>query len=334
MGSQGISRVTERLVIALIGVTLILTALVLPLLTPRIAHADDSQGLQVSPVIVDLNSEKGGSYNLKLTITNVTTNVLDITSSTNDFTASDETGNPKILTGAEDNDNSYSLKSWVSGIPELTLQPKQSRTLTFAVNVPADAESGGHYGVIQFIGTPPPTQSQTVSLNASVGVLLLARVAGTITEKVVVKDMFGEYNGKRLGITATGPVNIVTRVSNTGNVHVKPIGTLTVKNMFGQTVGSYDFGGTNKNVLPGTTRRYEQTFDKRWMFGRYTAKVEAAYGTTGGVLMGETSFWVIPFKFIFLLFVSLVGLVLLIRFLLKRYNQRIIRKSQHNHKKR
>lgn len=318
----------KRIANILLAVVAIVSVAIIPMLSTGVASAaDTSQGLQVSPVIVDLNSEKGGSYTLKLTITNVTVNTLDVTATTNDFTAADNTGNPKILTDTSAPATTYSLRSWVAPIPAMTLQPKQSQTITVAVNVPANAESGGHYGVIRFSGVTPKGQAQ-VTLNASVGTLLLARVAGNITEKLVIKDMFTEQKGKRAGLFSNGPVNIVTDVSNSGNVHVKPVGTMTIKDMFGKTVGSYPFGSNIKNVLPGSTRRYEQSFDKKFMFGRYTAHLEAGYGTTGGVLIGDKTFWVIPLKLIAFVVVFIILFVLLFRRLLKGYNRRVVRKAQ------
>lgn len=326
MGILG-DRVNKRLATTLLAIFALFAMAGLPLLGSTKAHAQGTaQGLQVSPVIIDLNSEKGGSYTLKLTVTNVTLNTLEIASTTNDFTAADGSGNPKIITDNSAPATGYSLRSWVSPIPNMTLQPKESRSITVTVNVPANAEAGGHYGVIRFNGTVPKGDAQ-VSLNASVGTLLLARVAGNITEKLVIKDMFTEQKGKRHGLVSNGPVTIVTDVSNTGNVHVKPVGTMTIKDTFGKTVGSFPFGSNVKNVLPGSTRRFDQVFDKRFMFGRYTAHVEAGYGTTGGVLIGDTTFWVIPLKLIAFIVVFIILFVLLFRRLLKGYNRRVVRKA-------
>jgi hypothetical protein len=320
----------RRLTTVLAAAAASLTLIAVPFLGNLTASAQSGgQGLQVSPVIVDLNGEKGGSYTLKLTVTNVTAGTLDITSTVNDFTAADDTGNPKIITDTSAPATTYSLRSWVTAIPPMTLQPKQSRNLTVGVNIPHNAEAGGHYGVIRFSGVPPSAAGQTqVSLNASVGVLLLARVAGNITEKLVVKDMYAQQGSKKTGLISNGPVTIVTEVSNTGNVHVKPVGTMTIKDTFGKTVGSYPFGSNTKNVLPGSTRRYDQPFDKRFLFGRYTAHVEAGYGTTGGVLIGTMTFWVIPYKLILFLIVIIAVLVLLFKRLIKRYNQHIVHRSQ------
>jgi hypothetical protein len=168
-----------------------------------------------------------------------------------------------------------------------------------------------------------------VNLIASVGVLVLTRVEGTIEEKLLVEELFVTRKGKRTGIVDTPPLTIVTRVKNTGNVHVKPIGHVTIKNFFGKIVATLDFGDKNKNVLPDSTRRFEQELRSKWLFGRYTYAVEAAYGTSGQTLVAHSSFWVLPIKLsIFFAILCLVGFIFLRRGL-RRYHARILRKAGH-----
>lgn len=288
---------------------------------------DVKQGIQVSPVVIDLNGEKGKDYTLKVTVTNITAGEMLLKSSVNDFVSDGETGQPKVILD-ENETTGYSLKSWVSVVPSFTLQSKESRTISVGVDIPSNAEPGGHYGVVRFSGTATDDDSSQVALIGSVGVLLLTRVDGNITESLAVEDMNIKKDGKDKSLVATGPVTIATRIKNDGNVHLKPIGTLTVKNMFGKVVGSYPFGSETKNVLPETTRVFEQEFDKKWMFGRYSVDLQAAYGTKGEVLQSGTSFWAIPFSLIFFALALGVMLFFGLRFFLRRYNRRVIRKHQ------
>lgn len=307
---------------------LILAVLVAQSSTWLVSAQEIAQGIQVSPPIVDLNAEKGGSYQIKLTVTNITTKRTTLRASVKDFRAADESGNPQII--EDDNETTtYSVKQWVARQPDFTLDPKESRTLSFTVRVPENAEAGGHYGVIRFSPVTGEQGDENVSLIASVGVLLLTRVEGDITENLEVEKFFIKQNGEESGLVANGPVTIGALLKNTGNVHVKPAGTLTVKDMFGKTVGSFPLGSQTKNVLPDSTRLYEQEFDKRWLFGRYTVNLEAAYGTTGGVVLGSTTFWVIPFKLIAFTILTMALLIIGLRRGIKRYNQRVINRANH-----
>jgi len=64
-----------------------------------------------------------------------------------------------------------------------------------------------------------------------------------------------------------------TRVENTGNVHFKPTGTLTIKNMFGSEVTTINL--TSQNVLPDSIRQLINEWDPGiTSFGRYTEQIE------------------------------------------------------------
>ncbi len=286
-----------------------------------------AQGLQISPVIIELNADKGKTYNLKMSILNVTTGDLVFKSFVNDFRAKDETGNPAVLLKS-DLPQSASVISWVQPIGSISLAAKQSKTLIVPVTVPANAEAGGHYGVIRFSGTAPAEEQTGVSLAASAGVLLLVRVSGEIKENLQLTSFFTQTSSKSGSWFESKPITFVERITNTGNVHVKPIGDLVVTNMFGKQVATLKVNNTKGNILPSSTRRFEQFWSKKWLFGKYTAAVNLAYGTQGKVLIGSVTFWVIPYKAIAALILLIVVLVIVFRWLLKRYNRWVIKKAK------
>lgn len=291
------------------------------------ANGAQAQGLQISPVLINLNADPGKIYTLKLSVLNTTTGDLVFKSSVNDFKAKDETGTPEILLSNPLPD-SASLVSWVQPLGEIPLKSKQTKDLLVRVVVPPNAEAGGHYGVIRFSGTPPGQKQNSVSLAASAGTLLLVRVSGNINESLSFKQFFTASNGKQTGWFEHGPITFVERVTNNGNVHLAPQGTVTVKNMFGKKVADLKVNEKNGFILPNSTRRYEQNLDKKGMFGRYTASVNLTYGTHGQILTSSLSFWVIPWKIVLIIIVIIALLVFLITRLVKRYNRWILKKSR------
>ena len=194
--------------------------------------------------------------------------------------------------------------------------------------MPPNAEAGGHYGVIRFSGTAPELQKNGVSLAASAGVLLLVRVSGNSTEQLNFKEFFTQRGDQRRSWFENGPITFVERIDNSGNVHVAPHGSLIVKNMFGKNVAELKVNDKTGNILPSSIRRFEQTFNKSRLFGKYTASVSLAYGTQGKVVSSSLTFWVIPYKAILAVLLILVLLILVIRQLIKRYNRWVIRKAR------
>lgn len=294
---------------------------------PAQAAGDAAQGLQISPVTVNLNADPGKSYVLKLSLMNVTTGDLVFKSAVNDFTAKDETGTPNVILNST-LPASASVVNWVEPIGDIPLKSKESKTLFVKVTVPANAEAGGHYGVIRFSGTAPSQQPNGVALAASAGELLLVRVSGTITEQLKLEQFLTAQNGKTKSTFQKTPITFAERISNSGNVHVAPVGNVTVKNMFGKQVAELKVNENNGNILPNSTRKFEQALTNKNMFGRYTAVVNLSYGTQAKTLSGTLSFWVIPLKTVALVILAIIVIVVLMRWLIKRYNRWIVRKSR------
>ncbi len=108
-------------------------------------------------------------------------------------------------------------------------------------------------------------------------------------------------------------------VKNVGNSFLKPFGKVTVKNMSGKEVYSYEINNTDPrgNVLPNTERAFTDELKNIGSFGRYTIVSGVTYGDGGEILTQESTFWVIPFWFVAVAVVILVliiaGIVVLVR---------------------
>lgn len=290
------------------------------------AANDIGQGIQISPIRIELNAEKGKTYNLQIKVTNVTSGDLILKPEVNDFRAKDEVGTPEIIFDESDN-ATYSLQKWIVLPKEFALKSKETKTVQVAVNLPADAEAGGHYGVVRFSGRAPGLADTGVSLAASVGTLVLTRVGGDIKEDLKLAEYFTAHGTKKSGFFETSPITFAERFQNAGTVHVKPQGSIEIRNMFGQSVSSLDINKEkDRNVLPGSIGRFEQTLNKSWMIGKYTAEMSVSYGTTGGLVQNTISFWVIPYKLILAALSLLVVIFFVLRSSLRRYNKKIIAK--------
>ncbi len=284
--------------------------------------ASAGHGFQISPVLVELNADPGKQYTISIKLKNVTANTLSTKSQVNDFGAKGENGDPEIFLNEKEK-STYSLKSWVDKIPSYTLKSQESKTIPITINIPSNAEPGGHYGVVRFTGVAPELagDESEVALSGSIGTLLLVRVSGGVKEGLKLEDFFTTQNGKKSSFFEKGPISLVERIKNTGNVHIKPTGTVVVKDMFGKTKASLKVNEPPKNILPDSIRRFEQELNKKWLFGRYTVDLNLAYGTTG-----QTTFWVIPWKLIVVALLSIVALFFFLRFVVKKYNAMILRK--------
>lgn len=281
------------------------------------------QGLEIAPPLVDLKADPGQTIKTQIRVRNVTKDPLVIKAQFEDFVANGEDGQPKILL-KEGEKSPYSIKDWLVSTSGVTLASGQRESIEVIVNVPKDASPGGHYGVVRFTGAPPEIADTGVSLSASVGTLVLVNVSGNVSQSAKVIELFTSKNGKRGSLFEYGPLSVTTRVQNTGNTHFQPKGTLQVTNMFGKNVLVEQFNQDNRNVLPGSIRKFEQNINKKWLFGRYTVKADVVYGTDSQITSASKTFWVIPYKLIIIFILAIALLV----FIIKRYNTYIVNRAK------
>jgi len=292
------------------------------------SSANAAQGLEISPTLVELNAMRGNTYTIKLKLRNVTASDLQYSASVDDFAASDETGSPHILVDSK-LPVTASIKTWFDDISTFVLKSQQSFEVQAQVTIPKDAEPGGHYGVLRFSGAAPEIESTGVGLSASAGVLILIRVDGDIVEKASLASFFSAgSDGKQSSMFEYAPVTLVTRVKNDGNIHVKPVGSIELKDMFGNIVKTIPVNNDKSNVLPDSIRRFESKYDTGWMVGRYTASLTIGYGTTGQALTSTINFWVIPYKIIGAGILVLATIIFIFKRLIAVYNRRIIEKAK------
>lgn len=304
-----------------------------PSVSAQTSNTNAAQGIEISPALVELNGAAGGSYLINLTITNVTPSDLFYTVSVDDFTAKDETGAPQILLDTT-LPESASIRSWVSSPTGFTLASRESRTVPVQVVIPADAEPGGHYGVVRFSGQAPEVKDTGVGLSASAGTLLLVRVDGDITEQARLANFFTAYgDGTQSFFFETSPIGFVARIENAGNIHIKPVGSIEIKDMFGSIVTTIPVNDEKSNVLPDSTRRFDIQYDGGFMIGHYTANLTLGYGTTGQALTNTISFWVIPYRMILAIVFTTATVGYILYRLVKVYNKRIIAKATQTHDK-
>jgi len=321
------------------GIILIIFSVVLSI-SPIVGaqSATSAQGMQISPTLIEINAEAGGEYKISINVTNVTVADLFYSSSVDDFNSNDETGSPHIISD-EELPTTASIKTWVSSITDFTLASHDSKDISAQITVPTDAEPGGHYGVIRFSGSTPSVDTTGVGLSASAGVLILIRVGSEdqIVEQADLASFYTEQNDKQSWFFENGPITFVTRVQNSGNVHVKPSGSIEVRDMFGGLTASLDINTQDpkSNVLPDSVRRFESELSNKWMFGQYTATLTLGYGTKGQAITNTIKFWVIPYKIILVGLFILFTLGFIFKRLIRVYNRRIIEKSknENNNKK-
>ncbi|MCX6792639.1 MAG: hypothetical protein NTY12_01305 [Candidatus Falkowbacteria bacterium] len=304
-----------------------------------------AQAMTVSPVRVELAGDPGKSVGGFFKVINEEQEAKTLYTVFENFEPMGETGSPSFKTGNE------GLASWITAPKEVTIAPGETKTVDFAVNIPADAEPGGYFAAIFLATTPPDISGNQLSIGARVGTLLLFRVNGDIKEggallEFKTKDNNSWYNSL--------PVNFYYRFQNSGADRVMPKGSLNIKNIFGMSTKVINANLGQGNVLPRSIRRFELWWQKgtdstivpelqsnklgffeaakyQWnnfAFGRYRADLDISYGTKSEKVVSSFVVWVFPWQLLLIELVGLIIVLVVLGFIIKRYNKWIIRRAR------
>lgn len=314
---------------------LLLTAALTTLSSFTPAHAatqpQTGQALEIAPPVLNLRGNPGQSVKGTINLRDVSPTNLIVSNEINDFTAQGEEGLPKLLLDPGES-SPYSMKAWFRPIGQLTLKSREIQGLPFTINIPADAAPGGYFAVVRFSGRPAGIDTSGVSLSASVGALIFLRVNGDAKEKLSIAgfNAVNKQNEPQKLLEGT-PITFAVRVKNEGNVHEQPTGRIMITDMFGKTIAGINVNLPPRNILPGTIRRFESHLDKtvignKKLFGVYHAKVSVS-DAKGQTVTDTLTFWVIPWKLMLITTFGLIIGFLLLRRMIRNYNQAIIRRA-------
>lgn len=271
--------------------------------------ATDTVALSVSPQVFEVSANPGDSINDSFKIVNGTDIDLTLTATPKNFTPEGEEGG---VTLTEDS-TAYSLASWTTVSPANVVIPARgSQVFDFNITLPLDAEPGSHLGSI-IVQTKAATLDESgVAVSQEIGPLVLVSVSGDVVTSAEIASFTTDSFWEK------GPVIFETRVTNTGNVHFKPRGTIEIKDMFGKVVTTVNL--QEKNVLPDSTRLLtDEWAADGFKVGKYTADLTLVYGPDDTILTSSTSFVVFPYKTI----VPITLGVILVVWLAIRYRKRI-----------
>jgi hypothetical protein len=256
-----------------------------------------NKGITVTPSNIEVYADRGTIATKEITVINDTSADVNIVTRFRNFTAMGEEGQVELTS----ENSSFSLASWLKISPEKqTLKKEGKAKFVLAINVPKDAEPGGHFGSVIFSTVPKAGLKQTGALvSQEIASLILTRINGQVNEDAKLES----FNTSK-SFYWSGPAEFNIRVKNNSTVHIKPEGKITIRNILGQ---SFEIPVESKNILPNAIRRLTAGFNSPLLIGRYTATLSLAYGTQNNPLLAaQTTFYAFPAK------TALITLVVLI----------------------
>ena len=216
------------------------------------------------------------------------------------------------------------LASWIETEAPVFLLAGEKKNVPFTIKVPENAEPGGHFAVIWW-STAPPVGGKQVSIVTRAGILVMLRVSGDIREEGRLLS-FSTASSKK--IFWSFPVGFSVTFKNDGNVHLKPTGEITVKNILGRTKAVVKVNEYLMQILPGSKRSFDVKWETaRFAFGPYKAEISLAYGESQKQVSQSFWFVLIPLKTLIIVIFALLLVFFILPKGIKKYNQWIINKA-------
>lgn len=296
--------------------------------------------LTTSPLPLNLNVKPGGTVSSPLKIQNSGTTPVRLKVQLMKFSALGTSDKPRIVEFA----STDRQDEWVTfSETSFDAPPNVWRTIDMTIRPPASAAFGYYYAVVfSQEGAPARnTDTRSNSINGAVATLVLLNVNAPGEKRELDVANFSADKKFYEYLPATFTVN----VKNPGNVHTIPSGNIFISKDGKENLAILSLNQAQGNVLPNSERAFTTSWedgfpafklrrengvvmsdqngkpirDLKWQFsqmekfrfGKYNAHLTMVYndGKRDVPVEGDISFWVIPWKLILIVVISLVLIV-------------------------
>lgn len=317
------------------------------------AQVPTNYDVTVSPIFFDLSADPGTNITSKVRIRNNTNSPIPLKLGVEKISG-DLNGN--VVLKQDKNDETL---SWIKfDNDSVVIQPLEWAEVPFTINIPASAAYGYYWAITLAQDKSNPLTKSGVSLTGAAGVpiLLNVRKAGAKAEAKILNFSVDNFVSEYL------PVNFTVKVENIGNIHVEPHGNIFITGSGNKNLAALDVNSTLGNIIPNSARIFNASWDDGFLvkepvlvdgqvkvdkngkqleqitinwnkltsfrIGKYTANLILVYdnGTRDIPLESTISFWVIPYKVIAGIVVTLLILFFIVRRLIKAYIARELKK--------
>jgi len=274
---------------------------ILFILTPNFVHATVDR-LSVTPAVIDEKALPRDIFSEVITVTNVTSSKIDVYPIVNNVDVAD--GKREFLNRA-DVDLKNSLANWIQiSRGSVELGPGESHEFPVTINVNLKAQPDKHHALISFMwGGSRAYAEKNVKLGVSTAVNI------EVIENVKERLQLGTFTSRELYFT-TPDVSFSYNLENIGNKDLVPKGEVRIYDRKGREVGAVPANIDGAIIAPSEMGEIASAWTATKKFGKYKAMLDIEYGSSQvGTVNDTIYFWVIPWKSLLSLFLTLATIV-------------------------
>jgi len=308
--------------------SLLLSALSLAVLLPASAQAQDGLAVKVQPTTIDETVEPGQTLEGTLRVTNENGGRQTYYINTRDVVGMSDVGRPEFADGTQTDD--LSASTWIlPSVKEVSIDVGETAEVPYTILVPANASPGSYFAAFFVTREADIATESGAGVGFHVASLVNLRVNGDVIEDIVFRELYTDK------VFYTEPaVNLTARLENTGTVHDRPRGIISIIDMLGNEVGYVTLNDSKGAILPRTERIYETEWAAEgFTFGKYTAIASVSFGETSKqTITREVSFWIVPVREVGYILGGLALFLFVFVLSLRAYIRRALRKAGHDPK--
>lgn len=292
--------------------------------------AQSSLTIGTSPSSEKLQLQPGETYEGEIVVWNLSDKTTTYQIYTRGFRqVENQPGTAVMLTEAEERKALYSAASWITvSKTEIELIPNKNEKIFYKITVPEDITKGEYTAIIAFISdTQAKSLGTTAFTNLSSGTPFLIKIGDEFVENAELLKFASDKNFYEFPT-----VTFETRIKNLGDTHISPVGEILLTNIFNQEIGKLVFNANGQSILRDNTGNYESvwdfgsflTNDNKLILGPIDAKLVVTYRNFQpgfAPLVAETSFWIIPWKYIIIALLIIITIMILLKMRKNRKEQ-------------
>lgn len=289
--------------------TLLLLATVYYLLSTKSANAQ-SLSLSIWPPLLEIMIQPGRSVTQVYKLTNSSDHELQITPQIFSFKPQGESGEIKIKIEPSPPPSFFSFESGEHLGEAFYLPMGKEREIVLKISVPKKSPEADYYYTMLFSTgiTPNENKNSSSSSIAQIGTNILVTVSQNGQPSLLGRVL--EFSTPKI-IDSFSPIPFTVRLENWGKSYFKPFGKIKLTGILKQKeeIDLYE-----QNILADSSRKLDIPKVKpKLPLGPFKASLEFSLTEEGDVLTAETTFWYLPYKILFAIFVGILILFIINR---------------------
>ncbi len=259
-----------------------------------------------TPVVIDGKGKQREILRYTLSLANTTKHLVSVYPWVIDVDgALGETGTSD-LGGSQNKDISTSLARWTEVTRgSIDMLPGDHKDIPLMIQINLNAKPGMYHAMVHLSEGGDRASAEANKTN-TIDVAVNIEVLEDINERVELATFVPDQN-----VFAGDQASFAFKLSNIGNRGVVPHGKIRIYDRRGEEVASIDANQDSKKIEPLAKQMLSSVWVSNGSFGRYKAMLDLEYGARG-TIQDTVFFWVIPWKKVLGMFLSLTVLCIIV----------------------